>query len=189
MMQVTQKREDDILTNRYFIGSVALHLTKKITNMQTGLLHLHNLLRWIIFILLLVSIIKAYSGWKGKKIFSAGDAKVWLFTMIASHVTLLLGLYQWLMGRYGLLTFEIPEGTSRMKDTFIRFFQVEHPVSMLLAIVFITLGRGMAKKQVSDTDKYRKAFIYFLLGLILILAAVPWPFRGEVIGRPLFPGM
>ena len=157
--------------------------------METGLLHLHNLLRWIIVILLLLSIVKAYTGWKGNKSFSAGDAKIWLFTMIASHITLLLGLYQWLMGRYGILTFEIPEGSSRMKDPFIRFFQVEHPVSMLLAILFITLGRGMAKKDLNDTLKYRQAFIYFFVALLLLLAAVPWPFRGEIIGRPLFPGM
>jgi uncharacterized membrane protein YtjA (UPF0391 family) len=157
--------------------------------METGLLHLHNLLRWIIVILLLLSIVKAYTGWKGNKSFSAGDAKIWLFTMIASHITLLLGLYQWLMGRYGILTFEIPEGSSRMKDPFIRFFQVEHPVSMLLAILFITLGRGMAKKDLSDTLKYRQAFVYFFVALLLLLAAVPWPFRGEIIGRPLFPGM
>lgn len=157
--------------------------------METGLLHLHNLLRWIIVVLLLLSIVKAYTGWKGNKSFSAGDAKIWLFTMIASHITLLLGLYQWLMGRYGLLTFEIPEGISRMKDPFIRFFQVEHPVSMLLAILFITLGRGMAKKDLSDSLKYRQAFVYFFVALLLLLAAVPWPFRGEIIGRPLFPGM
>jgi len=157
--------------------------------METGLLHLHNLLRWIIVVLLLLSIIKAYTGWKGNKSFSASDAKIWLFTMIASHITLLLGLYQWLMGRYGLLTFEIPAGSSRMKDPFIRFFQVEHPVSMLLAILFITLGRGMAKKDLSDSLKYRQAFVYFFVALLLLLAAVPWPFRGEIIGRPLFPGM
>jgi len=144
---------------------------------------------WIIVVLLLLSIIKAYTGWKGNKSFSAGDAKIWLFTMIASHITLLLGLYQWLMGRYGLLTFEIPAGSSRMKDPFIRFFQVEHPVSMLLAILFITLGRGMAKKDLSDSLKYRQAFVYFFVALLLLLAAVPWPFRGEIIGRPLFPGM
>jgi hypothetical protein len=157
--------------------------------METGLLHLHNLLRWIIVVLLLLSIVKAYTGGKGNKSFSAGDAKIWLFTMIASHITLLLGLYQWLMGRYGLLTFEIPAGSSRMKDPFIRFFQVEHPVSMLLAILFITLGRGMAKKDLSDSLKYRQAFVYFFVALLLLLAAVPWPFRGEIIGRPLFPGM
>lgn len=156
--------------------------------MQTGLLHLHNLLRWIILVLLLLSILKSYTGMTSKKAFEASDKKIWLFTMIAAHITLLLGLYQWLLGRYGLFTYVKPEGVSMMKDPYLRFFQMEHPVSMILAIVLITLGYGMAKKNVDDQTKYKKAFRYFVLALVLILAAVPWPFR-ELVARPLFPGM
>lgn len=149
--------------------------------MQTGLIHLHNLLRWVILILLLLSIFKAYTGWKGNKVFSASDKKTWLFTMIASHITLLLGLYQWFM-------FASVEGVSVMKDPYLRFFKMEHPVSMILAILFITLGHGMAKKNVEDAVKYKKAFRYFLLALVLILVMVPWPYKAAV-ARPLFPGM
>lgn len=156
--------------------------------MQTGLLHLHNLLRWIILILLLLSIFKSYSGMITKKAFVASDKKIWLFTMIASHITLLLGLYQWLLGRYGIFSFVKPEGVSMMKDPYLRFFQMEHPVSMILATVLVTLGYGMAKKNVDDIIKYKKAFRYFLLALVLILVAVPWPFR-ELVARPLLPGM
>ena len=155
--------------------------------METGLLHLHNLLRWIILVLLLVSIYKSFSGWKGQKPFSAGDKKVWLFTMIAAHITLLLGLYQWTFGSLGLFTGPNRSFGEVMKNSTTRFFQVEHPVSMVLAIVFITLAHGMAKKSVDDTTKYKKAFRYFLVALVLILVAVPWPFRE--VGRPWFPGM
>lgn len=123
-----------------------------------------------------------------KKAFEASDKKIWLFTMIAAHITLLLGLYQWLLGRYGLFSYVKPEGISMMKDPYLRFFQMEHPVSMILAIVLITLGYGMAKKNVDDQTKYKKAFRFFILALVLILAAVPWPFR-ELVARPLFPGM
>lgn len=154
--------------------------------METGLLHLHNLLRWVILILLLTSLIKAYTGWQRKKVFEPRDKKIWLFTMIAGHITLLIGLYQWLFGRYGVFTTPLPEGTSVMKDTFYRFYWVEHPVSMILAIVFLTMAHGMAKKPVADTVKYKKAFWYFILALLLILVAMPWPGR-EAIGRPLMP--
>ena len=156
--------------------------------MQTGFVHLHNLLRWIIVVLLLVSLVKAYSGWTSKKAFAAGDKKTWLFTMIASHITLLLGLYQVAMGRYGIFTSTLPEGTSFMKDKFYRFFWMEHPITMIGAIVFITLAHGMSKKAVADEIKYKKAFYFFLIAALLLLAGVPWPFRGEIIGRPLFPG-
>ena len=156
--------------------------------MQTGLVHLHNILRWLILIFLLISIVKSYSGWKNKKIFTTSDRKTWLYTLIVSHITLLIGLYQVFFGRYGIITTTLPEGTSVMKDKFYRFFWVEHPTAMILAIVFITLGYGMAKKQVSDEIKYRKAFTFFIIALVLILAAVPWPFR-EIVGRPWFPGV
>lgn len=157
--------------------------------MQTGLLHLHNLLRWVILILLVWSIVKAWSGVQSKKAFDPADKKTWLFTMIAGHVTLLLGLYQVLAGRYGWFTHpQLPEGTSVMSDKFYRFFLVEHPILMILAIILITLGHGMAKKPVSDETKYRKALWYFVLALVAILVATPWPFR-EFVGRPWGPGM
>lgn len=156
--------------------------------MDTGLLHLHNLLRWVILILLLVSIVKAYSGWQSKKAFSSGDRKVWLFTLIAAHTTLLVGLYLWLWGRYGMLKVSLPEGTSIMKDKFFRFFWVEHPMFMILSVVMITLGYGMAKKAVPDEVKYKRAFWFFIIALLMILVAVPWPFRAG-IARPWFPGV
>ncbi|MCX6201516.1 MAG: hypothetical protein NTW77_04730 [Bacteroidetes bacterium] len=112
--------------------------------MATGLLHLHNLLRWIILVLLLVSIVKAYTGWQSKKEFDAADKKTCLFTMIAG---------------------------------------------MIAAIVFLTLAHGVAKKNLDSTTKYKKAFYFFVVALVLILAGVPWPFRGIEIARPLFPGM
>ncbi|GDX43825.1 MAG: hypothetical protein ACK5F9_08600 [Bacteroidota bacterium] len=155
--------------------------------METGLLHLHNLLRWVILVLLVLSVLKSYSGMKSNKTFTAGDKKIWLFTMISAHITLVLGLYQWTLGRFGLFTYIKPEGVSMMKDPTLRYFQMEHPVMMIVAIVLITLGYGMSKKSVSDADKFKKAYKYFLVALILILVSIPWPFRE--IGRPLFPGM
>jgi hypothetical protein len=155
--------------------------------MEKGLLDLHNTLRWIILILLLLSICKAFMGWKNKKTFSNGDRRVWLFTLIAAHITLVLGLYQWLWGRYGMLKIPSPEG-GIMKNKFYRFFWVEHPTFMILAIIMITLGYGMAKKPIPDEVKYRRALWLFIVALLFILVAIPWPFR-QVIGRPWLPGM
>jgi len=156
--------------------------------MQQGLVYLHNILRWVILLFPLLSIIKSYSGWKNKKILTQSDRKTWLFTLIVSHITLLLGLFQVFFGRFGIFTSSLPEGTNIMKDKFYRFFWVEHPTTMILAIIFITVGYGMAKKPVSDEIKYKKAFIFFTIALLLILAGIPWPFR-EIVGRPIFPGV
>lgn len=154
--------------------------------MYNGLLHLHNLLRWVILLLLVIAIIKAFVGMTGNKPLTNGDKKVSLFLMISAHIQLLIGLYQWLAGRYGLFTTPIPDDL--MKNTFYRFYMIEHPVGMLVAIILITIGRGQVKKSFSDASKHKRMFWFYMIALILILATVPWPFR-DIIARPLFPGM
>ncbi|HEX4852155.1 MAG TPA: hypothetical protein VFV08_15170, partial [Puia sp.] len=114
--------------------------------MQQTLVYIHSILRWFILIFLIISITRSFSGWRNKRVFSNKDKRVWLFTLIFSHITLLLGLYQVLFGRYGIFTASLPEGSHLMKNKFFRFFWIEHPISMILAIVFVTLGYGMAKK-------------------------------------------
>jgi hypothetical protein len=56
---------------------------------------------------------------------------------------------------------------------------------MLIAIVLITIGRGVSKKSIPDTVKQKKTFWFFLVALVIILASIPWPFR-EGIARPWF---
>jgi hypothetical protein len=150
--------------------------------MANTILSLHSILRWLLLILLLASIIKSFSGWQSKKVFTAGDRKLFLFTLITTHINFLVGLYLLFFGRFGIISAGKPDGVDVMKNKFFRFFWVEHPVGMLIAIVLITFGNAMAKKNVIDTIKFQKAFWFFFIALIIILATVPWPFRE--IGRP-----
>jgi uncharacterized membrane protein len=143
--------------------------------MDTGLLHLHNILRWVILLLLLITLFQAF----GK---NAGIRKTSLWLLISAHLMLLVGLYQVIAGRYGIIH-GLPEGTELMKDKFYRFFWVEHPLLMIAAIVLITMARGRAKAL-----NYRSTGWLLVIALLLILAGVPWPFR-EIVGRHWFPGM
>lgn len=144
------------------------------------MLHLHSLLRWVILLLLLVGLFQAFSKKESIK-----STSLWL--MIAAHTMLLIGLYQWIAGRYGILK-GLPENVpSLMKDSFYRFYWVEHPLLMLVSIILITLARGKAK-----TLNYKNTGWLLLIALIFILVAVPWPFRDvATIGadRNWFPGM
>jgi uncharacterized membrane protein len=143
--------------------------------MATGLLHLHNLLRWIILILLFVAIYQAFTKNKGVQ-------KISLFLLISAHITLLLGLYQYFFGEKGIALFKA-YGSEVMKNPSLRFWAVEHITGMIIAIVLITIARGKAK-----TENYNVLKWLYLVALIIILAVVPWPFRAG-IGRPWFPGM
>jgi hypothetical protein len=144
--------------------------------MNTGLLHLHNALRWVILISLLMSIYKLYS----KK-----DAlKTSKILLISSHSTLLLGLYQYFFGAVGFKMIQAAGMGVAMKDATTRFWAVEHISSMLIAIVLITIGHISYKK----TQNASKTTVFYVIALLLIVLAMPWPFR-EGIGRPWFPGM
>ena len=152
--------------------------------MYSVLLQAHSILRWIILILLFLSIIQSFIGWVRNRELREGDTKLWLFTMISAHLTLLVGLILLLFGRMGILSSGLPEGISLMKDRTYRFFWVEHPTGMVIATILITLGRGVVKKQIKDPLKYKRAFWFFLLALVIILLVIPWPGR-ETIGRGL----
>jgi hypothetical protein len=104
--------------------------------------------------------------------------------LIAAHTIFLIGLYQLIAGRYGI-TKGLPEGIELMKNKFYRFYWIEHPLMMFIAISLITVARDKVKKA-----NYRAVGWLLLVALLLILAAVPWPFR-NVIGesRHWLPGM
>lgn len=145
--------------------------------MDTGLLHLHSILRWIILILLLVCLIQAISK-------SPSVRKTSLWLLISAHLMFIVGIYQLFFGRYGINK-GLPAGVELMKDKFFRFFWIEHPLMMLLAIILITIARGKAK-----VVNYKAVGWLLFIALLLILAAVPWPFRDIVgEGRTWLPGM
>ena len=154
--------------------------------METGMLHLHSLLRWVILILLIVSIAGAFNGWKKGKVFTAGDRRIWLFTFMAVNIMFVIGLYLLLWGKYGILVANLPEGESFMKNSFFRFFWLEHPLLMTVAIALVSIAYGKAKKAIPDAQKFKQAFWYFLIALILILISIPWPFREVGLNRGWF---
>lgn len=145
--------------------------------MDTGLLHLHSILRWIILLLLLVCLFQAMS-----KSIAVKKTSLWL--LISAHLMFVVGLYQLIAGRYGIMK-GLPEGVELMKDKFHRFFWVEHPLLMVLAIILITVARGKAKNL-----NYKSVTWLLIIALLAILAAIPWPFR-EIVGegRTWLPGM
>jgi len=155
----------------------------KLTRMYNAFLVLHSLLRWAILILLLIAIYKSYSGMKGGRPFTAGDKKTGLFLMICAHTTLLIGLVQWIVGPWGLKNISNMGFGAVMKDPVYRFYGIEHLTGMLIAIVLITIGRGVSKKSIPDQAKHKKTFWFFLIALLIILVSIPWPFRAG-IARP-----
>ncbi|CAN5491243.1 cytochrome B [soil metagenome] len=137
--------------------------------MYSGLVHAHSGLRWIALILLLAAVVTAISKWQGRSGYTDGNRKLYLFTLISVHTQLILGL---------ILLFISPRvNFSLMSDKLYRFYSVEHTTGMLIAIALITIGYSRSKRASDAVTKQRLVGIFYGLGLLLILASIPWPFR------------
>jgi membrane protein DedA with SNARE-associated domain len=152
--------------------------------MEKGLLDLHNLMRWVILVIALITIFRSLGGMNGGKPFTSGARKTALFLMIASDIQLLLGFFLY----YTKGWFDVLGGGGVMSNAYNRFFAVEHMAGMLIALILIHIGYSATKKDIPDASKYKKLFWYTLIALVLILVSIPWPFR-EAVARPWFPGM
>jgi hypothetical protein len=156
--------------------------------MQTGMLHLHNLLRWVVILFMLLTLIKSFSGMSNKKPFTGGDKKTALFLLISVDLQLLVGLYLYFTSAWGLKNIQNAGMGAVMKDTVGRFWAVEHIFGMLVAIALVHIGYSAVKKNIDDTAKFKKLFWFTLIAAIIVFATIPWPFRAGV-GRAIFPGM
>ncbi|MES1221507.1 MAG: hypothetical protein ABUT20_38765 [Bacteroidota bacterium] len=152
--------------------------------MYTGMLHLHSGLRWIILVLLLIVIFRSLTA--GNRPFNNTDRKFGLFTMIACDIMLLVGLYLWFVGAYGLNTIQEQPMKDIMTNKVLRFFSIEHTTGMIIALILVHVGKSVAKKKLPDAVKHKRTLIFFGLALLIILLSIPWPFREVGAGRGWF---
>ncbi len=157
--------------------------------MYNGLLGLHSLLRWALIIFLIINIIRV--NVEADEDFDEVDKKWSLRLLITTHINLLVGIYLYFFGKFGLP--RLKEDNFTMKDVMripgLRFWIVEHPSMMLLSIILITISHSTSKKKVLPVKKHRAMSILYILALIIMLAAAPWPFRDLDIARPWFRGL
>jgi hypothetical protein len=142
-----------------------------------ALLFLHSILRWLVLIAGVATVVGAIR----KKASPAFVAFVGLLDM-----QLLVGLVMYFtvspqtkiaLGNFG----------AAMKDSELRFWAVEHPTMMLIAIIVAHVGRAMSKKAKDEDRRNRLTLIFAGVALFILLVAIPWPFGHHA--RPLLPGL
>ncbi len=137
--------------------------------------HAHSGLRWVALFLLVYAIFNAAKSQTSGK-YEKKDKMINLFAMIMLHIQLLIGLALYFMSS----KVQFVEGwmSSDVAGGMYRFYGLEHLLGMLIAITVVTLGRSKAEKKLEGTrDKHRKIMFSYTIGLLIILAMIPWPFR------------
>lgn len=149
--------------------------------MYAFILAVHNILRWIVLVLLVVALVRAFWGWFGGREWSSTDQKVGMFSTVSLDIQLLLGLILYFIFS-PITTSAFSNFSGAMANSDLRFFVLEHFLMMVLAVIFAHIGSATAKRADSAMKKHRRAAIWFSLSLIAILVGMPW-------FRPLIPGL
>jgi hypothetical protein len=120
--------------------------------METFLLSIHSILRWIVVITAVIAMIKFAAGWLGKMPFRPMDRGLMAGFTGMLDLQLLLGL---------ILLFVLGD--------FVRY-RLEHAGTMIIAIVLVHLARRW--RDAPDTIRFRNNFLVILAAMILIISGV-----------------
>lgn len=144
-------------------------------------LAIHNIWRWVVVILAILALVRAYLGWLGRRDWTARDRQVNSFFGMSLDIQLLLGLILYIFlspitrSAFGNLG-------AAMSNPTARFFTLEHLLYMVAAVVLVHVGAVTARRAEDPVVKHRWAAVFFTLAVLAIILGMPW-------SRPLFPGL
>ena len=141
--------------------------------------HTHSGLRWVVLILMLLAIVNSLISRNYEK----KHKMINLFAMISLHTQLLIGLILYFISPR--VKFVENWMSSKVSGGAFRFYNLEHILMMIIAIILVTIGRKIAEKQSTDIDKHKKIRTFYTIALVIIIASIPWPFR-TVLGGAWF---
>lgn len=141
--------------------------------MYTGFLHLHDVLRWLLLVSLVVTLAKYLAGWLGNHSWKKTDNILGIVFTSLMDLQLLTGLVLYFF-LSPLTKIAFSDFGAAMKNADLRFYAVEHFAMMLIAVILVHIGRAKSKKAKTDQGKFKIASIFFLIAMVLMVVGIPW---------------
>lgn len=141
--------------------------------MYDVVLNLHSYWAYLVLIVLTIAVLNALIKVFGDKEYGAKDFRIALFTLIVSHIQLLVGLVLYFVSPRLQAFSELGMG-GVMKDSISRLYLVEHPFINILAVVLITVGYSKHKKKLTSKGKLKPIAVFYTIALLLFLSRIPW---------------
>ena len=141
--------------------------------MYSTIQSLHSYWAYLVLLILIIATVNSIIKFVGKKEFSAQDFRISLFTLIVSHLQLLIGLLLYFVSPRLSLFSELGMG-GVMGDSVNRLYLVEHPLINIIAVALITIGYSKHKKKLTSTPKFKTIAIFYTIALVLFLSRIPW---------------
>lgn len=144
----------------------------------------HSILRWVVLLTALWALARVWAGLLKHSAWSKKDRIAGLAFSSSLNLQFVIGIV--LYGISPLTKAAMTNFGAAMKDGMLRFYAVEHPTMMFLAVVLAQVGFSLSKRHGDDRGKFVRAAIFYTIAFVLVLAAIPWPF--SKYARPLLPG-
>jgi hypothetical protein len=61
-----------------------------------------------------------------------------------------------------------------IRDSNLRMYLIQRPITNIFAIVLITMGWSLHKKASVDRKKYFRIAVFYAIGLLLLLSRISW---------------
>lgn len=131
----------------------------------------HNGTGMIILLIMLAAIIMVFIHLLMKEPMNRAVRVSSLIALIAMHSQLIVGGILYLLSPVGLSNLS----GAAMGHKISRFYAVEHPVGMILAIVLVTIGYRISKRKTENSQRqYRQMLVFYLLGFGIMTYLIPW---------------
>lgn len=133
---------------------------------------LHNAWRWLVLLAAVWALVRAWSGWLGKRPWTKADRQAGFLFGISVDIQFLLGLILAIISPILQAAYQ-DLGSLAMQAPF-RFYLMEHMPVMIVALILAHVGAVMARKGADDAARHRRAVIWFTLTALAIVVAIPW---------------
>ncbi|WP_177761908.1 hypothetical protein [Flavobacterium sp. I3-2] len=151
--------------------------------MFSNLLAFHSLFRWLVIILLLITIALFTYKYFTKETFSIKNYRLLQITCWILNVQLVIGILLFSKSQLVYLLWDNFQETVKMRQP--RFFGLEHPSMMLLGIILFNYFTFKVRNKINTTKAVTYFLKRFIIILIIILSSIPWSFS-PLTNRPNF---
>lgn len=141
--------------------------------MYSTVYFIHSWWAYLVVLVLIIASINALVGFFSRREYGANDFRISLFTLIVSHIQLLIGIVLYFVAPYFQALVSGGMGDV-MRDSTLRLYLVEHPLMMLISVILVTVGYSKHKKKLTSKPKFKLLAIFYTLALIFMLSRIPY---------------
>ncbi len=142
--------------------------------MYTTIQFIHSWWAYLTVFVLLIAAINALAGFFGNKEYQPKDFRIALFALIVTHLQFVIGLILYFASPLGFQNISNIGMGEVMKNSDFRLYAIEHPLIMILVVVFVTIGYSKHKKKLVSQPKFKMLAIFYVIALVLMLSRIPW---------------